>query len=182
MICQSYKNPIQIGRRKNRTFNPNLRTMDDRWLFVEDDDLPQAVPVQRDAPMHPRRFRGRHRAIMEVSSPFLFDLINQDIPCCAVLSGAEIQDCSVIVERCNDYPAEVHYQCPRTGRTPLHAAALRCSCSHVFDALTSFEERTVYDANGNTPLHLLFVGISLRHLEPDIVNSIVDKLLGERPR
>lgn len=124
-----------------------------------------------------------HTEAEESSSPFLLDLIREDLPCSSVLSGANIRGCTCIVQRIIDNPDEVGYRCPRTGRTPLHEAAFRCSCRHVIHAmLEAGRNRALQlDFRMNTPLHLLFMGISTRHIEVEDMDQILDVLLEPIP-
>jgi ankyrin repeat protein len=114
-------------------------------------------------------------------SPVLFNLVREDVPCCAVLSGRNVRGCRTVVERCHEHSFEVNYCCPRTGRTPLHEAAYRCACPHIIQAMMIHHEphaRALHlDARLNTPLHLLFLGIANRRLETQDSEQIVQLLL-----
>ncbi|GAX11302.1 hypothetical protein FisN_15Lh231 [Fistulifera solaris] len=177
-----------------------------------DANLPVAVPVH-DVLRHRRRqlariIRGRDRLRMydapfaqgviegedvpawmeaeeaqEESSSFLMDLVREDLPCSAVLSGSKRRGCSTIVQRITENPEEVGYRCPRTDRTPLHEAALRCSCRHVIHAMMEVGTYRALqlDFRMNTPLHLLFMGISTRHIESEDMRQILDVLLEPYP-
>jgi ankyrin repeat protein len=121
--------------------------------------------------------------VAEVSSSFLMDLVREDLPCSAVLSGSNIRGCSTIVQRISENPEEVGYRCRRTNRTPLHEAALRCSCRHVIHAMMEVGTHRALqlDSRMNTPLHLLFMGISTRHIENEDMRQILDVLLEPYP-
>jgi hypothetical protein len=123
-----------------------------------DDFLPVAVPIMRQDRQrdHPRAERTLERAErLEIvhdnppdqnapvtstfTSPYLHDLINEDCTCTATAirsGGTKLRGCQRIVERCSNFPEEVSYQHPRTGRTPLHIAAMKNACFHVFEAIT----------------------------------------------
>lgn len=117
------------------------------------------------------------------SSPFLLDLVREDLPCSSVLSGVNIRGCSSIVQRISENSDEVGYKCPRSGRTCLHEAAFRCSCRHVIHAMMEVGRIRALqlDFRMNTPLHLLFMGISTRHIEVEDMNQILDVLLEPFP-
>jgi ankyrin repeat protein len=167
-----------------------------------DDFLPVAVLVQRDRYRgHPRAARAHEgaeaaleivqrdhnpptqNATVRMTSPFLHDLISEDCTCAGTAvrsSGAHIRGCQRIVERCRNYPGEVAYQHPRTGRTPLHVAATKNACVHVFEAITDVNDGHsvgFLDETGNTPLHLLFAGFHTRRMDPDEAHAIVELLL-----
>ena len=116
-------------------------------------------------------------------SPFLMDLIREGLPCSSVLSGVNVRGCAMIVQRCQTHPSEVHYQCPRTLRTPLHEAAWRCCCSHVIQALMNVDSVHALhlDSQQNTPLHLFFIGISNRRVDAPAMEEIVEQLLHPLP-
>jgi ankyrin repeat protein len=117
------------------------------------------------------------------SSPYLLHLIRQGLPCSAVLTGPHTVGCNRIVQYCREN--RWHYQCPRTRRMPLHEAALRCSCIHVIRALTNGGDwqmsTMIVDNLGNSPLHLLFAGISMHNMDASDIEEIVDLLLQPFP-
>jgi ankyrin repeat protein len=117
------------------------------------------------------------------TSAFLHDLINEDCTCTATAirtGGTQLRGCQRIVERCSEFPEEVSYQHPRTGRTALHIAAMKNACFHVFEAITEVNDGHsvgFLDEAGNTPLHLLFAGFHTRRMDPDDTHAIVELLL-----
>lgn len=115
-------------------------------------------------------------AVVEPVTSFLTDLIAEDLPCSGVLSGSQIRGCSCIVERIQEHPGEVQYQCPRTGRSPLHESAVRGGCRHVMEALLQADPSRALqlDARSNTPLHLLFMGITSRN--EDVVEILLQPI------
>jgi ankyrin repeat protein len=126
----------------------------------------------------------RRNPLPTTASPFLHDLIYEDCSCTAntsVRSGSTpLKGCQRIVERCRNFQDEVSYQHPRTGRTPLHVAAMQNACLHVFEAIMEVNDGTsvvFLDETGNTPLHLLFAGFHTRRMDPDEIHAIVELLL-----
>ena len=139
------------------------------------ENLPVALPVRMLRDRRRRRLMGRGgddpwdaAAILQAEedpvSSFLNDLITEDLPCSAVLSGAHVRNCRCILERLAEHPEEAKYQCSRTGRSPLHEAALRGGCHHVVQQLLQADPNSCMqlDFRQNTPLHLLFMGITSR--------------------
>jgi ankyrin repeat protein len=170
--------------------------------FDRDDFFPVAVPVRRRDGQrgHPRTDifpeRAEHErleivqgdenppnqnATVTSTSPFLHDLINEDCTCTGTAvrtGGTQLRGCQRIVERCREFPEEVSFQHRRTGRTPLHVAAMKNACLHVFEAITEVNDRNpTLDETGNTPLHLLFAGFHTRRMDPDETHAIVELLL-----
>lgn len=166
-----------------------------------DEDLPIAVALPRRLhhrgeddddedvdrrTMNHRYRRLRHRlaraAIVEDGDAnVLYTLVREGVHCkddLVVSPGG----CPTVVERCRDHPHEVHFIDRQTGRTPLHEAALRCSCIHVVRALLqaghdTFRFDNLVDNLVNTPLHLLFAGIASRQIDPARIHLVVEELL-----
>jgi ankyrin repeat protein len=110
---------------------------------------------------------------------FLYGMVqDQDTTCSAILGG---MGCTAIVERVQQFPDDSSYTDVRTGRTPLHEACLRCSCIHVVSAILASNagRALVLDNTGNTPLHLLFVGVSTHALEAPAMCAVIDELLAD---
>lgn len=141
----------------------------------DDDDLPIAVELPRN--MHHRRHRFARAAVLEDgASNVLYSLLCEGVHCNDDLLAPG--GCQTIVERCRDHPNEVNFVDRNTGRTPMHEAALRCSCIHIVRALVQAEHEVFqFDRLANTPLHLLFTGIASRQLGPERVHPVLDELL-----
>lgn len=114
-------------------------------------------------------------------SNFLFELVRNGCSCGSLLETG----CGRTVAYCRDYPDQVFYKAPRTGRTPLHEACLRNACRHVINALLAANPVAAMeqDRAGNTPLHLLFVDFSsYLAISPDEVDETVSDLLAVNPK
>ena len=152
--------------------NRNRNNMDDG----DDDNLPIAVELPRH--MHHRRHHRFARAavVEDGATNVLFSLLQEGVHCKDDLLSAG--GCPTVVERCRDHPNEVNFIDRNTGRTPMHEAALRCSCIHIVRALVQAEHEVFqFDRLANTPLHLLFTGIASRQLSTERVHPVVDELI-----
>lgn len=147
-----------------------------------DDELPVALEVGPDGEddniVDAHLLQHRHVQLQGTS--FVYGMVQDAFVCSSVL-GSQSRSCRRIVERINAHNDDVYYQDPRTGRTPLHEACLRCSCLHVISAILDVNSAraTHIDNAGNTPLHLLCVGVSTHAMDPAQMGQIVDKLLAE---
>jgi hypothetical protein len=67
------------------------------------------------------------------------------------------------------------YNCRRTGRRPIHQAALNCCCIHAFRTLVSIHAMSIIavDDSLDTPVHLLFRGIDRRSMDPNDLLQIM---------
>jgi ankyrin repeat protein len=117
--------------------------------------------------------------LFEQDSPYLMGLIREGWTCASVLCGAGTKSCVDIVRVAQRNPRLVHYKCDRTGRLPIHQAALQCCCIHVFRTLVSIHPMSiiVVDDSLDTPLHLLFRGIARRSIDPNDLLQIMNELL-----
>ena len=129
--------------------------------------------------------RGRNA---ESISSYLFDMIREGRTCTSVLGGWSRRlegGCNRVVDHCNSHQDEAFY-ISSNGRTALHEACLRGSCTHVIRALLSANAigATDRDHQGNTPLHLLFVDYStqISSIHPlEEMDTIVSELLAVSP-
>jgi ankyrin repeat protein len=114
-------------------------------------------------------------------SPFLMDLIRENLPCSKVLPGA-VCGCQLVVDRCqSSHRNEVYYACSTTRRTPLHQAAAHGTCLCMLQALLAVEPCLASQVDTpprNTPLHLLLShGCAQKSIAPHVLNEMVDLLL-----
>lgn len=146
-------------------------------LFDDEDDHPLLMRFAN--------LRGRNA---ESISSYLFDMIREGYTCTSVLGGWSRRlegGCNRVVEHCTSHQDEAFY-ISSNGRTALHEACLRGSCSHVIRALLAANAigATDRDHQGNTPLHLLFVDYStqISSIHPlEEMDTIVSELLAISP-
>jgi ankyrin repeat protein len=175
----------------------------------DDDDLPVAVALgrqrHRDARARNREGHDLRRIMMMRGGPaawrggggrlegnanvegnadnnVLWSLLQEGVHCSAHDLATAQGSCARVVERCLHHPADIHFLCQATGRTPLHEAALRCHCIHVLQALRQEDTQVfVLDRRGNTPLHLLLQGMATRQLQDSRLLALVEELLRGSP-
>lgn len=168
------------------------------WEIGEPDDAPpdafvvameenEAIRIE-EAHVHNERFAMWRRRHSDIISSYLFDLIREEHTCTSILGGWSRQlegSCKRVVEFCSSHRQYAFYVSSH-GRTALHEACLRGSCSHIIRALLQANAFGVLDRDhqGNTPLHLLFVGYSTQRSSihrPEEIDSIVADLLAISP-
>ena len=94
-------------------------------------------------------------------SSCLFEMIREGCTCKSVLSGWETQGCQKLVDQCNAVPYQAFFVHRISGRSPLHEACLRSTCSHVIKALLTANPICAFerDISGNFPIHLILMAI-----------------------
>lgn len=134
-----------------------------------------AVDVDGDEEDPFLQLEGREAA----ATSFLHGMIKDPETTCTSVLGWGSRGCNHVVERCRTDPDDIFFHDVRNGRTPLHEACLRCSCLHVVTALLEVHAGRVMvtDGAGNTPLHLLLVGVATRAMDAHDMGAMVDKLL-----
>lgn len=154
----------------NRHRNDNHQRQRQRRNNDGDDDDPLQL-LLLDGPEAARE--------VSTASSFLHGMIQDPETTCTSVLGWGPHACHHVVERCRSVPDDVYYVDMRNGRTPLHEACLKCSCLHIISALLEVNPGRVMatDGAGNTPLHLLMVGVSTRALAD--MGAIVDALLSK---
>ncbi len=121
--------------------------------------------VIRYGDVHPlARFANLRGRNAESLSSYLYDMVREGHTCISILGGWSRRlerSCNRVVEHCNTHKDHAFY-ISSNGRTALHEACLRGSCSHIIRALLEANALGAMDRDhqGNTPLHLLFVGFS----------------------
>jgi ankyrin repeat protein len=155
--------------------------MDDDENNHDDDQDLQQNEEEDGHPLLVRFANLRGRNVDSISS-YLFDMVREDHTCTSVLGGWSRTGCNRVVEHCAQHADEAFYV-SMTGRTALHEACLRGSCSHIVKAVLAANAigATDRDHQGNTPLHLLFVDFSTRIINPEEIDSIVGELLNVNP-
>jgi ankyrin repeat protein len=129
-----------------------------------------------------QHLRGRNA---DQVSPLLFDMIREGCTCTSVLSGwlRDDEGCSKTVQQCTSTPDQAFYISPHSGRSPLHEACLRNSCSHVIKALLLANPLGAMDRDlsGNIPLHSLFLDNSYQFVQTEEMDVICQELLQVDP-
>jgi ankyrin repeat protein len=148
---------------------------------IENEAILGGEDEQHPLPVRFANLRGRNA---ESISSYLFDMIREGHTCTSVLGGwSRVLEggCNRVVDHCTSHQYEAFY-ISSNGRTALHEACLRGSCSHVIKALLAANSigATDRDHQGNTPLHLLFVDYSSIYPQEEI-DSIVRELLAVSP-
>ena len=136
-----------------------------------------------DHPVLVRYSNLRGRNVDSISS-YLFDMIREVCTCTSILSGwsPQLQGCNRVVDHCHQFPDQAFYVSPN-GRTALHEACLRGSCTHVLQALLKANSFGAMDRDhhGNTPLHLLFVDFRCAVSSQEEMDSMVQQLVAINP-
>ncbi|CAB9497995.1 ankyrin 3, node of Ranvier (ankyrin G) [Seminavis robusta] len=146
----------------------------------DDEDLPVAMPLEDNGNDDEGggivAARLLHHRVVQQGTSYLHGLVQDPETTCLVGRG-----CQPILDRINEYPDDVHYTEPRTGRSVLHEACLRCSCLHVISAILAVNtgRAMAIDNSGNTPLHLLLVGINTHAMDTHALGATIDALLAE---
>lgn len=158
-------------------------------------DVPVDAVDERNQVLHRRdqhpllvRFANLRGRNAESISSYLFDMIREGRTCTSVLGGWARRlegGCNHVVAHCSGHQDEAFY-ISSNGRTALHEACLRGSCSHIIRALLAANAigATDRDHQGNTPLHLLFVDYStqISSIHPlEEMDTIVGELLAVSP-
>ena len=152
-------------------------------MAEEDDQLPVAIALDDQDPVDDmdENLMAAVQVIQDeqqrASTSFLFGMLQDNITCTSVLGWGE-QACNHIVKRCNEFPDDVFFRDPRTGRSPLHEAALRCRCLHIISAILAVNpsRSTSVDHFGNTPIHLFFKNVATHALAESEMSGIIDAL------
>jgi ankyrin repeat protein len=172
-------------------------------IFVEDGDVPHLQAVNDQHPRRdellllqqqqrqddPHNADLNHPVLVRYSnlrgriSSYLFDMIREECTCTSILSGwsPQLQGCNRVVDHCHQFQEEAFYVSPN-GRTALHEACLRGSCTHVLEALLQANSFGAMDRDhhGNTPLHLLFVDFRCA-VSSQEMDAMVQQLVAVNP-
>ena len=169
-------NTRTMQRQRNIQRQRNMQRQRIPLPFDDDDHLPVAVPLEGD-----QWDALRAIPLTQRDPPYLLHFIRENPPCNHRLP--EIPGCHNVEERCRIHPEEILYRCPETGRSVLHEATMRCSCNHIIQAILEVngDLTTMLDFSFNTPLHLLFMGLSSRHVDTEDLNAMIDSLLQPQP-
>ena len=112
---------------------------------------------------------------------YLFDLVREDLPCAGV-RGSNVRCCNLVVTSCEREPRSLLYRFATLNRTPLHEAASRCLCTHVIESFVQANASvSAVDTHGNTPLHLLFLGMPSKAVEQETLVRNTRSLLPPPP-
>lgn len=150
----------------------------------------QADEMMRMMLMMAQADMGRANEPPPFDNRFLFDLVREDLSC-YLHTGNPNRNCQTIVRFCTETPEAIHFLDHRTRRTPLHEAALRCSCIHTIRALVETTHERIpqassrlmaNDADGNCPLQLYLIGMGRKSvMAMDTTSDVLDILINTPP-